>query len=46
MRPVVQKIVYSRRPDWRIREYSCEENNRDTPAADGSRSGGVVGAKP
>jgi lysophospholipase L1-like esterase len=41
-RPITQKIVYSRRPDWRIREYSCEENNRDAPGANGQRSSGVV----
>ena len=41
-KPIVQKVVYSRRPDWRIREYSCNENNRDTPDASGQRAGGVV----
>jgi hypothetical protein len=41
-RPFVQTIVYARRPGWRIREYSCNENNRDTPDASGRRSGGVV----
>ena len=41
-RPVVSKVIYSRRPDWRIREYSCTENNRDAPDASGQRSGGVV----
>lgn len=40
--PVEQTITYSRRPDWRIREYSCLENNRDAPDADGKRAGGVV----
>lgn len=41
-RPVKQTVVYSKRPDWRIREYSCQENNRDAPDAYGQRSGGVV----
>ena len=40
--PIVQKYTYSRRPGWRIREYSCTENNRDAPDASGQRSGGVV----
>lgn len=38
-RPVVNKVVYSKRPDWRIKEYSCNENNRDAPDAKGERSG-------
>jgi hypothetical protein len=42
VRPIVQKAVYSRRPNWRIREYTCNENNRDHPDADGARSGGTV----
>lgn len=41
-RPIEQTVIYSRRPDWRIREYSCMENNRDAPDANGQRSGGVV----
>jgi hypothetical protein len=41
-RPVVINVQYSRRPDWRIREYSCAENNRDAPDASGQRSGAVV----
>ncbi len=41
-KPVVIKVQYSRRPDWRIREYSCNENNRDNPDASGQRAGGVV----
>lgn len=41
-RPWETTIVYSKRPDWRIREYSCEENNRDAPDASGERSGGLV----
>lgn len=42
LRPIEQTIIYSKRPDWRIREYSCMENNRDAPDATGQRSGGVV----
>ena len=42
MQPLVINVQYSRRPDWRIREYSCAENNRDAPDAQGRRSGGVV----
>ena len=42
--PVTQTFVYGRRPGWRIREYSCNENNRDAPDASGAPSGGVVGA--
>lgn len=41
-RPIEQTITYSRRPDWRIREYSCLENNRDAPDASGKRSGGII----
>jgi hypothetical protein len=41
-RPIELELIYSKRPDWRIREYSCLENNRDAPAADGSRAGGIV----
>jgi len=41
-RPMVINVQYSRRPDWRIREYSCAENNRDAPDASGQRSGAVV----
>jgi lysophospholipase L1-like esterase len=41
-RPITQKVVYSRRPDWRIREYSCDENNRDAPGTNGQRTSGVV----
>jgi hypothetical protein len=40
--PILINVQYSRRPDWRIREYSCAENNRDAPDASGQRSGGVV----
>lgn len=43
--PIVRKVVYSRRPDWRIREYSCNENNRDAPDAKGQRTRGVVRQK-
>lgn len=42
VRPFQQTIVYARRPGWRIREYSCNENNRDSPDASGKRSGGVA----
>ena len=41
-KPVVIKVQYSRRDDWRIREYSCNENNRDAPSATGERSGGIA----
>ena len=41
-RPWKQTIVYSKRPDWRIKEYSCQENNRDAPDASGQRSGGLA----
>lgn len=40
--PMVINVEYSRRPDWRIREYSCAENNRDAPDASGQRSGAIV----
>lgn len=30
--PFVQTFTYSRRPGWRIHEYACSENNRDTQA--------------
>lgn len=40
--PVSIVVQYARRPDWRIREYSCAENNRDAPDASGQRAGGVV----
>jgi hypothetical protein len=43
-KPVNISVQYSRRPDWRIREYSCAENNRDAPDAAGQRAGGVVPA--
>jgi hypothetical protein len=39
--PIVINAEYSRRPDWRIREYSCSENNRDAPDADGQRAGAL-----
>jgi hypothetical protein len=41
-KPMVTTLTFSRRPGWRIREYSCTENNRDKPDASGQRSGGVV----
>jgi hypothetical protein len=40
--PIERTVVYSRRPDWRIREYSCLENNRDSPDESGQRSGGLA----
>lgn len=40
--PIERTYIYSKRPDWRIREYSCMENNRDAPTATGERVGGVV----
>ena len=40
--PFEQTIIYSRRPDWRIREYSCMENNRDAPDSNGERAGGII----
>lgn len=45
-RPMVLNVQYSRRPDWRIREYSCAENNRDAPDASGQRSGAIVPSQP
>jgi hypothetical protein len=41
-RPIVQTFTYGRRPGWSIHEYSCTENNRDSPDASGRRSGGLV----
>ncbi|HSG34571.1 MAG TPA: hypothetical protein VLA37_08545 [Sphingomonadaceae bacterium] len=41
-RPIELELIYSKRPDWRIREYNCLENNRDAPDASGNRSGGTV----
>lgn len=41
-KPIQRTVVYSKRPTWRIREYSCMENNRDAPDADGNRAGGIV----
>jgi len=40
--PISRSITYSKRPDWRIREYSCLENNRDQPDAEGNRAGGLI----
>ena len=34
-RPWVKKINYAWRPDLRISEYICEENNRNKPDASG-----------
>jgi hypothetical protein len=41
-KPFTMTVTYGRRPDWRIHEYSCNENNRDAPNASGQRSGGVT----
>ncbi len=41
--PLVQEMVYSKRPTWRIREYHCLENNRDAPDEQGERTGGLAG---
>lgn len=40
--PMQRTVVYSRRPDWRIKEYSCLENNRDRPDISGQRAGGLT----
>jgi len=40
--PLQRTVQYSRRADWRIREYSCLENNRDRPDESGNRAQGVV----
>lgn len=40
--PLQRTVQYSRRPDWRIQEYSCLENNRDRPDESGRRAEGVV----
>jgi len=45
-RPIERTVVYSRRSDWRIREYSCLENNRDSPDEAGQRVGGLVNQVP
>ena len=34
--PYVQRMAYRRQPDWEIREYVCEENNRLTAGEDGA----------
>jgi len=41
-KPISRTVVYSKRPDWRIREYSCMENNRDAPDTEGKRIEGTV----
>lgn len=41
--PIQRTVQYSKRPDWRIREYSCLENNRDRPDQSGQRAEGLVG---
>jgi hypothetical protein len=40
--PLQRTVQYSTRPDWRIREYSCLENNRDRPDESGSRAEGLA----
>lgn len=40
--PLQRTVEYSRRPSWRIREYSCLENNRDRSDETGQRAQGVV----
>ena len=39
---IQRTVEYSKRPDWRIREYSCLENNRDRPDESGARAEGLV----
>ena len=34
--PLVQLLAFRRQPDWQIREYVCEENNRLEPGEDGA----------
>ncbi len=41
-RPIELKLIYARRPTWRIREYNCLQNNRDAPDSQGKRTAGVV----
>ena len=38
-RPFTQTFIYSRRPGWRIHEYSCNENNRDVRGPQGPPPG-------
>ena len=33
---LVQLLAFRRQPDWQIREYVCEENNRLEPGEDGA----------
>lgn len=40
--PLQRTVQYSTRPDWRIREYSCLENNRDRPDESGARAQGLA----
>ena len=37
-KPWVVTRTYTRQPDWDVLEYACEENNRNTPNADGSNT--------
>jgi len=34
--PFVQQLAYQKKPDWQIREYVCEENNRLRPDESGA----------
>ncbi|MEO6041154.1 MAG: hypothetical protein ABIP41_04570 [Croceibacterium sp.] len=34
--PYVQQLAYKKEPDWQIREYVCEENNRLRPDESGA----------
>ena len=34
--PYVQQLAYQKKPDWQIREYVCEENNRLRPDESGA----------
>jgi hypothetical protein len=34
--PYIQQLAYKKEPDWQIREYVCEENNRLRPDENGA----------
>jgi hypothetical protein len=40
--PVTRKITYGLKPDWLLMEYSCTDNNRNAPDADGKPADGIV----
>ena len=40
--PVVRKTTYDLKPDWQLMEYSCTDNNRNAPGADGKPAEGIV----